>query len=140
MQTLLVFLKINKNLKVHKITNGIILIGFIFADRRTNGIFLGKNLAGSLRDKINTPFLLLKMTKKQFSPTEEVLELWEYVNFAQKMTHFQTVFLIFAKITLILKFKACQLFFIFSLKDSPSKIMKDAFHFIVKVLFFLKIF
>ena len=35
-----------------------------------------KNLAGSLRDKVNTPFLLLKMTKeKTVFATEEILEL-----------------------------------------------------------------
>ena len=65
----------NEKLKPHKITNYIILAGFIFADRRINGILLRKNLAGSPRDKVKTPFLLLKMRKKQFSATEEILEL-----------------------------------------------------------------
>ena len=40
----------------------------------------------------------------------------------------------------ILKFRASPLFFIFSLKDNPSKTMKNAFHFILKALFVLKIF
>ena len=44
------------------------------------------------------------------------------------------------KKTLMLKFKACPRFFIFSLKDNPSKTMKNAFHFILKALFVLKIF
>ena len=50
-----------------------------------------------------------------------------------------TVFLKKKKKTLISEFKACPLFFIFSLKDSPSK-LKNAFHFILKALFVLKIF
>ena len=40
----------------------------------------------------------------------------------------------------ILKFKASPLFCIFLLKDSPSKTMKNAFHFILKALFVVKIF
>ena len=39
------------------------MVGLIFAERRINGILLGKNLEGSPREKVNTPFLLLKMTK-----------------------------------------------------------------------------
>ena len=49
--TLLVFLQIHKKLKLHKL---ITLGGFIFADRKINGILLRKNLAGSSRDRGNT--------------------------------------------------------------------------------------
>ena len=44
------------------------------------------------------------------------------------------------KKTLILQFKASPLFFIFSLKDSPWKTMENAFQFILKAVFVLKIF
>ena len=47
---------------------------------------------------------------------------------------------VFFKKKTILKFRASPLFFIFSLKDNPSKTMKNAFHFILKALFVLKIF
>ena len=48
-----------------------------------------------------------------------------------------TVFL--KKKKTILKIRASSLFFIFSLKDSPLKTMKNAFNFILKALFVLKI-
>ena len=92
------------------------MVGLIFADRRINGILLGKNLEGSPRDKVNTPFLLLKMTKIKavFCHWGDLRVMTACQCCTDKDPFANTVFLEKKKI-LILKFKVCPLFFIFYL-------------------------